>query len=424
MANIPFAITKHVEFLYGGCGLFGTCCYGGNRHFLILEEATGAPEGAPQRQFLSDDNGQTWTEGTTYFSASNLWAADPLSPSDGTILVPTVGPNVAIDADDDVLIRSVDGGATWERVLPVGFVDPASDLWYGNSFIVFDRTDSASTVLWCGWISLDGSEYHVLRSTDGGATFHSNPPITLPFVTGGSTVATRGCYLGEGVVLLGGTTNYGHPVLFRSTDGGLTWVAIEPGTTQHPTPGDYSASIHSVADLGGGVVLACGQSIDTDYNWIWPLLFRSTDSGLTWTEITDALPDISATPEAPARFVLSNAPGAAVICIDGIPDSLGGSNWRATADGGITWETCTGAAYPISTAGYFSHRGASVADDGAIILTSHMQLGLTVSMDVWRGESAGAGPCFAVPAPARRVARPMVPARSSLPGCPQICQLG
>jgi photosystem II stability/assembly factor-like uncharacterized protein len=168
---------------------------------------------------------------------------------------------------DEVVIRTTDGGVTWQRVhhapererplLDVWFADERQGFAVGAYGTLLATTDCGDT-----WearslvgdddfhlnhiaAAADGTLYvaaeagHLYRSEDGGATWQ---PLTSPY---------QGSFFGvvplaDGTVLAMGLR--GH--LYRSPDRGATWQAI-------PTTSDESLT--AALDLGGGRYVVGGM---------------------------------------------------------------------------------------------------------------------------------------------------------------------
>lgn len=139
------------------------------------------------------------------------------------------------------IYRSTDGGDSWTQM--------QSGLTTSNYVTAIQFLDTNT-----GYASCYGGAM-MLKSTDGGLTWQSAEPV-------GQTVLIRGLHfydtqLGVGVGSAG--------EVIRTTDGGATWDSI-------PTNSTYSMEDLAVQ---GDVMVACG--------W-WGRVLRSTDAGLTWME--------------------------------------------------------------------------------------------------------------------------------------------
>jgi MYXO-CTERM domain-containing protein len=207
-----------------------------------LASGTG---GAVYTVFESTDAGATFNQ-TLYTSAPGdlvtgleIAASDPmtidLALSRGTAAAPT-------------LARSSDGGATWQ------LADLTAALGAGQVRIVaIDPTDSDR--VWLRWLGAGGDA--LALATNGGATV----AVPLSFDSGALAAFTR---TATGTLLVAGTVASA-PALFRSTDGGATFVAL--AAPPH---------ILALAERAGTVYAA----VDTAYEPFAEA--TSTDDGTTW----------------------------------------------------------------------------------------------------------------------------------------------
>ncbi len=182
------------------------------------------------------------------------------------------------------VVRTVDGGGTWEPVpAPANYVSAICALddmtcvigdWAGSLYRTADggaHWDLVATAAGSfinavcffdalhGWAVGDpvGGEWVILESSDGGATWAQSP--TAPPAGPGHGLWGSASWIGSTIGAFG--TNQW--VLWRTTDGGLTWTQV---TTE----------VRQVAGLvldqsGIGLI---GGDLDA--------LGRSTDSGATW----------------------------------------------------------------------------------------------------------------------------------------------
>ncbi len=173
---------------------------------------------------------------------------------------------------DAVVLRTRDGGATWERVhhapeserplLDVWFEDAERGLAigaYGGLLVTRDGGDS-----WQPRVLREGDDFHLnqLASAADGALY----------------IAAEA----------------GH--LYRSDDGGETWL---------PLPSPYEGSFFGLLPLAEGPVLAFG---------LRGRLFSSADRGQTWTRIETATEATLHTglQIGPGRFVVAGMEGTLV----------------------------------------------------------------------------------------------------------------
>lgn len=275
----------------------------------------------------------------------------------------------AVDKPMGAILRTTDGGMTWERRIvntlnkPValwmwdaergiavceagrfmastdGFATATttSHLGYGNFSCVFFANDTL------GWVGSDSGK--ILRTTDGGASW--TPTATgltsYQYVTAiqflDSDTGYASSYGGKMLKSVDGGLNWqgvgpfdqqvlmqdlhfystqegvavgnGGEVI-RTTDGGATWDSI-------PSPTTYSMLD---LDVQGDVVVACGN---------WGRVMRSTDRGQTWT--------VAQVGNSDHRSIALSPGGNAILGTDGRiqRSSDMGQSWTITNEG--TWHT-------------------------------------------------------------------------------------
>ena len=287
--------------------------------------------------FLTTDGGANWTPQTLGGAGLNLettgLARDPSNPQ-RIYAASTIG-----------MLLSVNGGVDWDV--------------FGNAGITFFCVavdPSAPATVWAG----NANGFGIARSLDSGATWQSANG-NLPSVTsGGSTFFPA---IDSVAVAPDGSAVYlATPVgLFRSTDGGTNWTALETGLNE--------LDFHSVAFLPGqppGTVLAGGhaggvyrttnagadwsassqglnESLVTEvvanpgfagvaYAAATDGVYATTDGGASWTRASGGLP-LSSVAALALRFVVSVQPGDQETLFAG---TLGDGLW-SSVDGGTTW---------------------------------------------------------------------------------------
>lgn len=289
--------------------------------------------------YRSTDGGNTWTESLTIGSAR-------------TVVVNPLSPNVVYAAiDDEGIYKSVDGGGAWTpvstaldttRALAIDPVNPNTVYAGVMGKGIFKSTDAGG-----GWGAINnglgedlnlrsiavapsapntvyaGTSLWLYRSTDGGGSWNVTDPSFSSFFVNAIAVdptdANR-VYIGSHMLAGGG--------VFRSTDGGNTLVsknagllntivysiARDPANPQTFYAGTWGGGLFKSTDGGQTWVEKNGDAGDPDSLWWIPYVyaiaispaapqivyvgtayddsavFKSTDSGESWTEMSNGLP--------------------------------------------------------------------------------------------------------------------------------------
>jgi len=314
---------------------------------------------------LNNPNGWTWffgdenfTQPWTQVNASAGWLGRSYHSSvalpDGSIVL--MGGTDLFNKHD--VWQSTDNGAMWTQV-------NASAGWSARNGHSSVALPDGSIVLMGGYAGTCKND--VWRSTDNGTTWTQvNASAGWSARTYHSSVA-----LPDGsIVLMGG---YDGSVYYndtwRSTDNGMTWMEVNAGAGWKARD-----RFTSVALPDGSIVLMGGDWYeDNDYHYLNDV-WRSTDNGATWTEMT-----------ASAGWSTRYLP-TSVAMPDGSIVLTGGAYrhdvWRST-DNGATWSEVN------ASAGWSAREGStSVAmPDGSIVLMGGY-IG-DYKNDVWRFQPAG-----------------------------------
>jgi len=258
--------------------------------------------------YTSSDHGNTWVEQTS--SGSRNWI---LIASDST------GQHLSATESTGRIYTSVDWGATWS----VGTNSP---------------TGTSGTPLYGIASSSDGSTLastvyggFIYKSTTSGSSWDSTTAGSANPSTGVGPQNWRGiASSADGQKLLAANTGGISGGLYTSTDGGVTWV-------QHIIESPATHEWLSVTSSSDGTVLAAVDSSTngTGVGYIW----RSTDSGLTWQEITSAGAhawwgiSISGDGTKLAATYRTTAPVAGGILVS----YTSGQSWSKISDGVLSW---------------------------------------------------------------------------------------
>lgn len=171
------------------------------------------------------------------------------------------------------ILKSTNGGASWTN-LPGPFAKRTFGSG-GSRILSLGISPTNSQTL----IAAVSSDYQtddgIWRSTDGANTWTHvltcEFPWTAFFVANGNAYAT--CELGGA----------SHSQVLKSTDGGVTWNAVGAGLG---TPFDY---IELTAAPSNPAIMYAGLESPTGSNGtLMPFMYKSTDGGTTFTQLTNA----------------------------------------------------------------------------------------------------------------------------------------
>nr|WP_205615940.1 cellulose binding domain-containing protein [Streptomyces harenosi] len=189
------------------------------------------------------------------------------------------------------LWRSTDSGVTWSRVTafpnPGNYAqDPGDTSGYGSDnqgivWVTFDESSgtagSATKTVYVGVADKDNAVY---RSTDAGATWQRLPGQPTGYLAHKGVLDAKNGYLYLAYSDTGGPYDGGKGRLWRYATKTGTWTDISP-VAEADTYFGFSGL--TVDRQRPGTVMA------TAYSSWWPdtQIFRSTDSGATWTKAWD-----------------------------------------------------------------------------------------------------------------------------------------
>ncbi|HMB69532.1 MAG TPA: hypothetical protein VKU85_09470, partial [bacterium] len=231
--------------------------------------------GAPLNGLIFQDALTGWTFGNDQYvttDGGDTWSQLPLLGSIYYMDFPTAGFGWAYGGGA-FTYTTLDGGANWTQT-------PNGERW-------FDFADSLN--------GLAVADTGLFRSTDGGVTFGQ------VFTGFGHAVEYLSPSVAVGIV---------DTVFVRSTDGGATW-----------TPGVLTEGRSDLFVVSPSIALASGRS--GPFGAYDDRVFRTTDAGLTWTDLGEVLPDGVWGFGSPAPSVVIGA-------------ALNGDMYRSTDDG-LSW---------------------------------------------------------------------------------------
>jgi photosystem II stability/assembly factor-like uncharacterized protein len=284
----------------------------------------------------TSDGGQTWQE-TTIVPHTSAFARQItfLTPQLGWLLL---SEGAALGSEGVEVLRTTDGGATWQTVTRTSKTTPNrpgslpfTGVKSGISFI------SPTT----GWIT--GMMEGLYQTQDGGTTWYRQslplpdtlPPATQAYLAGTGPLLTFDGGAGIFPVELGLSDGRVIPELYRTNDGGQTWLAA--GTLpawpaaitflnrqegwaarvqQHKLLLSYAIfggvytwktyseavppSVTRITDLNFAANGTTGWIIGETNEGQSTLLLQTTDSGQTWREVQPLLEAVAPSPEGTA----------------------------------------------------------------------------------------------------------------------------
>jgi len=216
-------------------------------HVLVV--AIGVPDSGA-RLWRSADDGDHWAPTDIRFDGADQVNALLISPRDTALMVAAV-------ADPERVIRTTDGGRTWQTRLAHEF---------GYQGIPLEmHPDHPDTIYFAG----DSSA--LMRSKDFGDTWETLPGAMFRMPCDVVVVPDSGS-----VILVGdGVTASGRGTLWRSTDGGVSFAIA------HLVPG---------SEVPGLAVSRLRNAVAFGTAWGTGGLLRSTDYGATWPTVTAVQP--------------------------------------------------------------------------------------------------------------------------------------
>jgi photosystem II stability/assembly factor-like uncharacterized protein len=229
---------------------------------ILLAAALAGALAAPAHAAVTSPDGLwTWARPLPFDYPAQALAA----PAPGTLFVATV---------TDDLLTTTDGGASWgwsHTGAVAGFDQPSA-----VDFV------SASD----GWVSGGDAagDFVVLRTTDGGATWQSS--LTIPGVEpipGFSTTVVRFSDASSGWVVAGGSDDVGGLTAADTTDGGATW-ATRQGLPADPAVDTEYTHFDALAPLGPGAAVFLETDVIVGGTLGAPKVWRTTDGGATWRQ--------------------------------------------------------------------------------------------------------------------------------------------
>jgi hypothetical protein len=363
VATIPSAYAVTCSIIAGGF------CGGSGSHMCFMSEqpqSGGVPHDFNQQIWTSVDDGVTWAKQNELVT-TRLW----LCPPSRTIVAPrrflvgTTTPTGSTNGIDDFVTRSQDLGATWTTaVSPISLLTLQS----GQVFSI-SSMPNGHVIAFGRIVTIDGTVYHTLRSTDGGATFlpwGQVAALTAPGVVdlqGLKLSIVVGTRIWSTAIAIGDTAD-----LYYSDDEGLTWNAV---TTNLPDPSGQGVGVTSFAHQDGRLFVGGGRTPSgAPDNRTEPVVYASTDNGLSWTEsVIPGYPFDASVRRYFVHGLVAMGSGHLFAHVSSDPTTTGSPvPFAVSRDNGVNWTTAGNYTGSLGGALGISFNGWQ-ADDGSVINT-------------------------------------------------------
>lgn len=226
--------------------------------------------------------------------------------------------------------KSTDSGMTWS------LVDDYQLLPGKSSLVRKIRINSSGDIFVIGSANDNSSSHGIVRrSHDGGFTWITIDDFQLS--SGKNASSDDLAFDSVGNIYIAGygydSSNYGHWIIRKSTDGGTSWIVVD----DFSYTATFSSSPDSIHIDNSGNIFVAGNGRDGSNISHW-LVRKSSDNGASWITIDDNA--LVAGKEANALDIVADALGL-VYTIGYASDASDKLNWivRKSADSGTTWTT-------------------------------------------------------------------------------------
>ena len=326
--------------------------------------------------YKSADGGETWTHvGLDETKQIGRIAVDPKNA--GIVFVAALGNAYGPNPDRGVY-RSIDGGATWKKVLykndGVGAVDLAIDP--SNSKVVYAAMWATRRPPWYIYGPSISPGSGIFKSTDGGTTWQA--------LAGGLPTEGVG-RIGIAIAPTNARRLYAiidakEGGLYRSDDAGAKWVKIS-GDNRVWGRGWYFEKI-AIDPRNADIVYVSNTS-----------LYKSIDGGKSWIPIKgapggDDYHQLWISPDDSKRMILASDQGAIV-----------------TVDGAETWSSwynqSTAQLYHVAADARFPYWVSGAQQDSGAVAVPSRGPHAVISMHEWTGTCAGGESGYTAPDPLR-----------------------
>jgi len=276
---------------------------------------------------------------------------------DGTILV-FGGANSTVVFNDTW--RSTDYGQTWTLTNISSGWQPRQEstavILSDNTVLIMGGTNLAATTRYNDvWKTTDkGNTWSLVNGSAGWATRYA-----------AMSVVNR---VDDSIILIGGATTSYQRDVWRSADKGVTWVQ-QTATAEM----NVRRSMGLVSLRDGTLLSIGGQSTATTY---WADIWKSTDNGASWTNITPTAAIFSKRSYIPTILM----PDDSVVILGGKTGTTTKANdvWRSTTNG-ISWVQVNASAGWL---GKLAHAGV-LTNNGSILVMGGTETTASFVNNIW-----------------------------------------
>ena len=270
----------------------------------------------------TENHGQAWTALTDdlpILGVSDI-AIDPTNPN---IIYIATGDRDALDTPSVGVLKSTDGGTTWNST---GLTSTLDDAFYVNKIVIHPSNPS---------ILVAATNDKIYRTADAGVTWThcSMDQFQIPVPVKDLVVDP-----GNGDYWYAGAADMGICEVWVSTDGGITWSTQD--CFQNGGPGELVERVAvAISPVNSSRIYAAGVSLIGTFQGLW----TSTDRGQTWTLMSNS-PNIMGSETDGSDIRIGQGRYSLTIVAD--PENertiyVGGINlWKST-DAGATWSIVT-----------------------------------------------------------------------------------